>query len=157
MLDTFKRTVLAGQKVLVRADSAYYGHATIGAALKAGADVLVTARMDTAVKRAIAAIDENVWTPIKYTNAIYDEDTQKWISTAGEGQDALFDLWRFHASFTATGPDILDTVAADKTHRNTRSSSKSTPTSRTGPWRTCHQGSSTRTPPGSSWPSSRST
>jgi hypothetical protein len=33
------------------------------------------------------------------------------------GQDTLFDLWRFHAFFTTTDPAILDTVAADKTHR----------------------------------------
>ena len=35
-----------------------------------------------AVKRAIVAIDENAWTPIKYTNAIFDEDTQKCVATA---------------------------------------------------------------------------
>jgi hypothetical protein len=31
-----------------------------------------------------------------------------------DGQDGLFDLWRFHAFFTTSG---LDTVAADQTHR----------------------------------------
>lgn len=34
------------------------------------------------------------------------------------GQGALFDVWRFHAFFTTTDPDVLDTVAADKTHRH---------------------------------------
>jgi hypothetical protein len=33
------------------------------------------------------------------------------------GQDTLFDVWRFHAFFTTTDPTVLDTVAADKTHR----------------------------------------
>jgi Transposase DDE domain group 1 len=33
------------------------------------------------------------------------------------GQDGLFDVWRFHAFFTTTDPDLLDTVAADKIHR----------------------------------------
>ena len=33
------------------------------------------------------------------------------------GQDTLFDLWRFHAFFTTSDPELLDTVAADKTHR----------------------------------------
>jgi hypothetical protein len=32
-------------------------------------------------------------------------------------QDTLFDAWRFHAFFTTTDPTVLDTVAADKTHR----------------------------------------
>jgi hypothetical protein len=33
------------------------------------------------------------------------------------GQDTLFDVWRFHAFFTTADPTLLDTVAADKTHR----------------------------------------
>ena len=33
------------------------------------------------------------------------------------GQDTLFDLWRFHAFFTTADQAILDTVAADQTHR----------------------------------------
>lgn len=36
---------------------------------------------------------------------------------AAAGQDGLFDVWRFHAFFTTTDPTVLDTVAADKTHR----------------------------------------
>ena len=31
------------------------------------------------------------------------------------GQDPLFDTWRFHAFFTTTNPDLLDTVTADRT------------------------------------------
>jgi len=34
------------------------------------------------------------------------------------GQDTLFDVWRFHAFFTTADPALLDTVAADKTHRH---------------------------------------
>lgn len=34
------------------------------------------------------------------------------------GQDSLFDVWRFHAFFTTADPEILDTVAADATHRH---------------------------------------
>jgi len=33
------------------------------------------------------------------------------------GQDTLFDVWRFHAFFTTADTAVLDTVAADKTHR----------------------------------------
>jgi hypothetical protein len=33
------------------------------------------------------------------------------------GQDTLFDVWRFHAFFTTADPAILNTIAADKTHR----------------------------------------
>jgi hypothetical protein len=68
--------------VLLRADSAYYGFATVNAALKAGADVSVTARQDPAVKRAIATIPEDAWTPIEYTDAVFEEGTRTWISKA---------------------------------------------------------------------------
>ncbi|VXC21826.1 hypothetical protein CITRIK5_80095 [Citricoccus sp. K5] len=36
---------------------------------------------------------------------------------AGDGQPTLFDTHRFHAFFTTVDPDVLDTVAADRTHR----------------------------------------
>ena len=37
--------------------------------------------------------------------------------TQSTGQETLFDTWRFHAFFTTTAPEDLDTVAADQTHR----------------------------------------
>ena len=36
---------------------------------------------------------------------------------AAAGQGTLFDLWRLHAFFPTADPAVLDTVAADKTHR----------------------------------------
>ena len=151
-LATVKRTVLAGRKILMRGDSAFYGHATISAALKGGADVSVTLRADPAVKRAIATIGADAWTKIQYTNAIFDEETGTWISDAEvaeteftaftsrkkseqitgrlvvrripelapktpAGQGSLFEAWRFHAFFTTVDATVMDTVAADTTHR----------------------------------------
>lgn len=139
-------------KPLVRGDSAFYGYPTIGAAIRGGADVSVTVRLTSTIKRAIASIGDDAWTPIEYTNAIYDHDTEQWISTAevaeipftafasqkkahripgrlvvrripdlrprkDQGQGTLFDIWRFHAFFTTTDATDLDTVAADKLHR----------------------------------------
>ncbi|WP_130177347.1 IS1380 family transposase [Cryobacterium sp. SO1] len=143
------RSKTASGLVLLRADSAFYGHAVVAAAHRAGAKVSITARMDPAVKRAIAAIGDDAWTTIEYTDAIRDEATGKWISSAevaeipftafssrrlseriegrlvvrripelnpfeGTGQATLFDTHRFHAFFTTS---TLDTVTADKTHR----------------------------------------
>jgi len=143
------RSKTASGLVLLRADSAFYGHAVVAAAHRAGARVSITARMDPAVKRAIASIDDDAWTTIQYTDAIRDEATGKWISAAevaeipftafssrklseriegrlvvrripelnpfeGAGQPTLFDTHRFHAFFTTS---TLDTVTADKTHR----------------------------------------
>jgi Transposase DDE domain group 1 len=138
--------------VLLRADSAFYGHPSIAAARRAGADVSVTVRLDPKVRAAIASIHQDSWTTIEYTDALFDETTNTWLSTAevaeipytafgsrkpseqvpgrlvvrripdlnttaGSGQGSLFDTWRFHAFFTTTDANVLDTVAADKTHR----------------------------------------
>jgi hypothetical protein len=77
-----RRTHLAGRRVLVRADSAFYSHRLVAAVLKTGAEVSVTVRMDPAVKRALATIADDAWTLIQYTDAIYDEATGRWISRA---------------------------------------------------------------------------
>ena len=38
-----------------------------------GAQVSVTVRMNTAIKRAITTLTDSVWVPIQYTNTVYDE------------------------------------------------------------------------------------
>lgn len=69
-------------RILLRADSAYFGHPTISAAIKAGAEVSVTTAQTATIKAAIAQIPEDAWTPIEYTDAVYDEETQRWVSRA---------------------------------------------------------------------------
>lgn len=69
-------------KPLLRADSAFYGHPTIGAAVRAGADVSVTTGLNSAIRTAISTIGDDAWTPIQYTHAIYDEEHDMWISRA---------------------------------------------------------------------------
>jgi hypothetical protein len=68
--------------VLLRADSAFYGSPTVGAAVRAGAQVSVTVRMDPKVKAAIATIPDDGWAAIEYTDAIYDPECGRWISRA---------------------------------------------------------------------------
>jgi len=83
-LATVKRLRSTGStgKVLVRADSAFYGHPTVAAAIRGGAEVSITVRLDPKVKTAIAAIGDDGWTTIEYTDAIYDENAGRWISRA---------------------------------------------------------------------------
>ena len=151
---TSRRLLASGTPVLVRMDSAFYGRGPVHAALAGGAAVSVTVRMNTHIKAAIAAISDDAWTTIEYTDAIFEETTGRWISRAevaeidftafaaqkkteqvpgrlvvrripdfnadkhkAAGQDTLFDVWRFHAFFTTADRALLDTVAADKTHR----------------------------------------
>ncbi len=153
ILRRLREQALTGEepaRTLLRADSAFYGSAVVGAALRAGADVSITVRLDPKVKTAIAGIAADAWTTIDYPDAVFDETTGVWISraevaetpftafgsrkkaeqvtgrlvvrripdlnagAAAAGQDQLFDSWRFHAFFTTSD---LETVAADKTHR----------------------------------------
>ena len=65
-----------------RADSAYYNHDVIAAANRHGARFSVTARQDRAVRTAIAGIAEDAWTTIQYTDAVFDEAQQRWVSDA---------------------------------------------------------------------------
>jgi hypothetical protein len=64
---------VAGQ-VLARADSAYYGHAFVGTALRHRAWFSVTARMTATVTAAIAAIPTDAWTAIDYPHAVYEDE-----------------------------------------------------------------------------------
>jgi hypothetical protein len=72
----------ATAKPLVRTDSAFYGQPMVAAALRAGADVSVTVRLDPKVKAAIATIGGDAWTSIEYTDAVFDEQTSTWVSRA---------------------------------------------------------------------------
>jgi len=71
-----------GGLVILRADSAYYNHDVIAAAMRAGSRFSLTARMDPAVRRAITTIPEAAWVPIHYPNAVWDEQEQRLISDA---------------------------------------------------------------------------
>lgn len=75
--------------LVLRADSAFYSSDVIAAVLRRKACFSITARQLPPVRKAIEGIAEDAWTPIKYTNAIWDEDSQRWISeadVAGPGQ-----------------------------------------------------------------------
>ncbi len=134
-------------RVLLRADSAFYGHPTVSAAVKGGADVSVTVRLDPRVKAAIATIPENAWQTIAYTDAVYDEEAQRWVSRAEVAEIPFTAFASKRKTDQVPGrlvvrriPDLnphpgqdglfdswrfhaffttsdLDTVTADKTHR----------------------------------------
>lgn len=80
-VNTARAAGVRGQ-ILCRADSAYYGWAFVGTALRHQVGFSVTARMDPKVKAAIASIEEKAWKPIAYPNAVYDQAEQRWISDA---------------------------------------------------------------------------
>ena len=68
--------------VVLRADSAFYGHDVIAAARRAKVCFSITARMNPAVRKKITQIPDDAWTPIKYPNAVWDQDEQRLVSDA---------------------------------------------------------------------------
>ena len=112
------------------------------ACLRADAKFSLVMTRNAAVERAIAAIDEDAWTPVSYPGAVRDPDTGAWISDAEVAEigytafasttdritarlvvrrvkdaryrDALFPVWRYHPFFTNTD---LPAAEADITHR----------------------------------------
>jgi hypothetical protein len=68
--------------VILRADSAFYNHDVLAAATRHGARFSVTARQDPSIRKAIEAIPETAWVPIRYPQAVWDDAAQEWISDA---------------------------------------------------------------------------
>ncbi|MFE4960677.1 transposase [Streptomyces sp. NPDC056653] len=64
--------------LVMRADSAFYGADVVNSCRALGARFSITVRMNASIKAAIARIDENAWTPIKYPKAVWDEEGQCW-------------------------------------------------------------------------------
>ena len=72
----------AGELILMRADSAFYTKKVIWACRRNGARFSVTTRIDAKIRAACEGIAEDRWVDIKYPEAIWDEDEQRWISDA---------------------------------------------------------------------------
>ena len=113
-LTTTRRAGVTGQ-ILVRADSAYYQHAFVTAVTKAGACFSVGARQDSAVRRAIASIDDQSWVRIEYPQAVLDPDTGELVSCA-EVAEVPYLAFTSHGSKAVPGRLIVRRVP----ERNTK-------------------------------------
>ncbi|MEI8083722.1 MAG: IS1380 family transposase [Actinomycetes bacterium] len=80
-LGTAKRAGATGL-ITVRADSAYFNHTMVATARRGGACFSITARLNSSVTKAISTIDDTSWTPIRYPNAIWDAQENRWVSDA---------------------------------------------------------------------------
>jgi hypothetical protein len=136
------RAVSAHATILVRGDSMYGSRAVVGTCVRHGAQFSLAMTRNAAIERAIAAIPEAAWTPVRYPGAVQDPDTGAWISDAEVAEiaytafasttdavtarlivrrvkdarylDTLFPVWRYHPFFTNTD---LPVEQADITHR----------------------------------------
>jgi hypothetical protein len=108
-----------------------------------GAQFSVAMARNSAIDKAIAAIGDHGWTPVRYPGGVRDPDTGLWISDAEVAEipytafastpdaitarlivrrvkdaryrDALFPVWRYHPFFTNTDAPVEQ---ADITHRH---------------------------------------
>ena len=136
------RAAGASGPILVRGDSAYGTRAVVAACVRHDAQFSLVMTRNSAIERALAAIDEAAWTPVSYPGAVQDPDTGGWISDAEVAEipytafastpdritarlvvrrvkdarvpDALFPIWRYHPFLTNTD---LPVDQADITHR----------------------------------------
>ncbi len=137
------RAISADTKILVRGDSAFGSRAVVGTCIRHRAQFSVAMARNSAIDKAIAAIGEDAWTPVRYPGAVRDPDTGAWISDAevaeipytafastpdaitarlivrrvkdARHRDALFSVWRYHPFFTNTDAPVEQ---ADITHRH---------------------------------------
>jgi len=72
----------ASGEIVVRADSAFYAKTVISACRRHHVRFSITTRIDAKIRAACERISEDQWTDIRYPQAIYDEDTGRWISDA---------------------------------------------------------------------------
>jgi hypothetical protein len=68
--------------IMVRGDSAYGTRKVVRTALRAGAQFSLVLTKNASVRKAIAAIADSAWTPVRYPGAVQDPDTGEWISDA---------------------------------------------------------------------------
>lgn len=136
------RAAGASGTILVRGDSAYGNRAVVRACRRGKAQFSLVMVKHQAIQRAIEAIPETAWAPVRYPGAVQDPDTGTWISDAEVAEipytafaaskdritarlvvrrvkdarypEALFPVWRYHPFFTNTD---LPTAQADIVHR----------------------------------------
>jgi len=165
-------------EVVVRMDSAFYSRNILWAVRSGGARVSVTARADAKVRAACEGIPDEKWVDIKYPQAVWDEDAQRWISDAQIAETTYTAFESTRQAITArlivrrvkhstpgrrqgsrscsrpTATTRCSPTARSSSPRPkpttaaTPSSNRSTPTSSTGRWRTCPRDASPPTPPG---------
>ena len=83
------RRLGATATVIVRADSGFFSGSFVAAIRKAGARFSITAQHNPAVATAIAGTADDAWRQITYPRAIYDKDTDTWISAAEIAETTL--------------------------------------------------------------------
>lgn len=103
---------------VLRADSGFYSHEIVAACQRHGTRFSITARQDVAVRKAIEQIPPDAWVPIQYTNAVWDDTAQAWISEA-EVAETTYTAFVSRAAHRVTARLIVRRVPdANPAHQN---------------------------------------
>jgi hypothetical protein len=108
---TTARSCGATGDIVVRADSAFYAKTVISACRRRGVRFSVTTRIDAKIRTACDSISDEQWTCIKYPQAIFDEDTGKWISDAQIAETS-------YTAFTGTRHQVTARLIVRRTRRD---------------------------------------
>ncbi len=122
--------------LVLRADSAFYQSDVIASVLRRKACFSITARQLPPVRKGIDNIPADGWTPIKYTNAIWDEDSQRWISDA-EVAEIAFTAFTSKAKAKQITARLIVRASRTSTPRTRARCSPSTATTRCLPTVRC--------------------
>jgi hypothetical protein len=79
---TTARSAGATGQILVRGDSAFGSGPVVSACRRAGANFSLTLQSNPKLQAAIDTIGDDEWTPVRYPGAVFDEQTQQWVSNA---------------------------------------------------------------------------
>ncbi|MGI5146825.1 IS1380 family transposase [Plantactinospora sp. CA-294935] len=79
---TTARACGASGEIVVRADSAFYTKTVITICRRRDVRFSVTTRIDAKIRAACDSIGDDQWIDIQYPQAVFDEDTSRWISDA---------------------------------------------------------------------------
>lgn len=79
---TTARSCGASGQIVVRADSAFYTKTVITTCRRRDVRFSITTRIDAKIRTACDSIPHEQWIDIQYPQAIFDEDTGRWISDA---------------------------------------------------------------------------
>lgn len=79
---TTARSCGASGEIVVRADSAFYTKTVITTCRRRKVRFSVTTRIDAKIRAACDSISDDQWIDIQYPQAVFDEDTGRWISDA---------------------------------------------------------------------------
>ncbi|MFJ8582509.1 IS1380 family transposase [Micromonospora sp. NPDC093277] len=108
---TTARSCGATGQIVVRADSAFYAKTVITTCRRRHVRFSVTTRIDARIRAACDSITDDEWVDIQYPQAVWDEDTGRWISDAQIAETT-------YTAFAGTRHEVTARLIVRRIHRD---------------------------------------